>query len=84
MRTTEAQEAAIQMLREAGFVPDGAHWCLRFAKPDSKRKAKVGTVRTHFYDVPSSGKFRMIAMVPNSNLERIKRLAFGESTAVAD
>jgi hypothetical protein len=37
------QEAAIQVLREAGFVPDGqAWWRQRFAKPGSKRKATVG------------------------------------------
>ena len=72
MRTTASQEAAIQVLREAGFVPDETSWCLRFAKPGSKREAKVGTVRTHFYDAPAPGKFRMIAMVPNSNVARIK------------
>ena len=78
MRTTESQEAAIQVLRDAGFVPDETSCCLRFAKPGSKREAKVGTVRTHFYDTPAPGKFRMIARVPNSNVKRIKLVAFGE------
>jgi hypothetical protein len=35
------QEAAIQVLREAGFVPGGqAWWRQRFAKPGSKRRRK--------------------------------------------
>ena len=80
MRTMDReQEAAIQVLREAGFVPDGqAWWRQRFAKPGSKRKATVGRDRTCFYEVPAPGKMRMIAMVPTSNLARIRLLAFGE------
>ena len=73
------QEAAIQVLREAGFVPDGqAWWRQRFAKPGSKRKATVGRDRTCFYEVPVPGKMRTIAMVPTSNLARIRLVAFGE------
>jgi hypothetical protein len=80
MRTMDReQEAAIQVLREAGFVPDGqAWWRQRFAKPSSKRKATVGRDRTCFYEVPAPGKMRTIAMVPTSNLARIRLVAFGE------
>jgi hypothetical protein len=43
------QEVAIQVLREAGFVPDGqAWWRQRFAKPGSKRKATVGEIERAF------------------------------------
>ena len=73
------QEAAIQVLREAGFVPDGqAWWRQRFAKPGSKRKATVGGNTTCFYEVHAPGKTRMMAKVPTSNLPRIRLLAFGE------
>ena len=82
MRTMEegqAQEAAIQVLREAGYVPDGAAWWRpRFAKPGSKRKATVGRDRTCFYEVPAPGKMRTIAVVPTSNLERIRLVALSE------
>jgi hypothetical protein len=70
------QGAAIEVLREAGFVPDGqAWWRQRFVKPGSKRKATVGREITCFYEVPAFGKMRTIAMVPTSNLERIKFVA---------
>ena len=50
----QEQEAAIKVLREAGFVPDGpAWWRRRFAKPGSKRKATVGRDKTCFYQVPA-------------------------------
>jgi hypothetical protein len=49
----KAQTAAIAVLREAGFVPDGrAWWRLRFAKPGTKRKATVVGDQVAFYDVP--------------------------------
>ena len=70
------QEAAIQVLREAGFVPDGAAWGRpRFFKPGSKRKVTVGVEKTTFYDVPTPGRTRMIAVVSTTNLERIGLLA---------
>jgi hypothetical protein len=74
----EAQAAAIAVLREAGFVPDGrAWWRLRFAKPGTKRKATVGGDQVAFYDVPVPGKIRSLARVPKSNLERIRLIAHG-------
>ena len=72
------QEAAIEMLLEAGFVPDGKAWLRqRFAKPGSKRKATVGKTRACFYEVPTPGKSRMIAVVPTSDVARIRLLASG-------
>ena len=73
------QEAAIEVLREAGFVPDGQTWWRqRFAKPGSNRKATIRGNTTFFYEVPAPGKMRMIAKVPTSNLARIRLIAFGE------
>jgi hypothetical protein len=73
------QEDAIQVLREAGFVPDGRAWLRhRFAKPGSKRKATVGRTRACFYEVPAPGKSLMIAVVPTSDLTRIRLFALGE------
>ena len=72
-------ENAIQVLREAGFEPEGkARLRHRFAKPGSKRKATVGKIRTSFYEVPAPGKSVMIAVMHNSDLARIRLLAFGE------
>ncbi len=69
----------MQVLREAGFVPDGRAWGRRrFVKPGTKRKATVGKDKTCFYDVPAWGKMRMKAMVPTPNLERTRLVAFGE------
>jgi hypothetical protein len=72
----KAQEAAIAALREAGFVPDGQAWGrLRFAKPGTQRKATVGIYKTCFYDVPAPFKTRTVAVVPTSNLDRIRLVA---------
>src|SRR5215510_6063368 len=71
-----AQTAAIDLLNQAGFVPDGKAWGRpRFVKPGSKRKVTVGVEKTTFYDVPTPGRTRMIAVVSTTNLERIGLLA---------
>ena len=75
----EEQDAAIQMLRDAGFMPDGQAWRRqRFSKPGSRRKATVGGNGVYFYEVPAPGKMRMVAMMPTSNLLRIRLVAFQE------
>jgi hypothetical protein len=72
----KAQAAAIAVLREAGFVPDGrAWWRLRFAKPGTKRKATVGGDQVAFYDVPVPGKIRSLARVPTTAESRRRRAA---------
>jgi hypothetical protein len=71
-----AQEAAIVALREAGFVPDGqALGRLRFTKPGTKRKVTIGMYKTCFYDAPAPFETRTVAVVPTSNLERIRLVA---------